>query len=94
MTGFKESNPRWFWIIWTITWNCQWAEKKLFNPYVHENPFAAGAYKVPPPLKSRLNLQDSGDGEIADPDAGLMWVQADSHAIFKNASIGIMRKFT
>ena len=48
------------------------SEKKLFNPYVHENPFAAEAYKVPPPLKSRLNLQDSGDGAIADPDAGLM----------------------
>ena len=59
------------------------SEKKLFNPYVHENPFAAEAYKVPPPLKSRLNLQDSGDGAIADPDAGLMWVQADSHAVLK-----------
>ena len=58
--------------------------KKLFNPYVHENPFATEAYKALPPLKSRLNLQDNGDGTITDPDASLMWVQAESHAVLKN----------
>ena len=68
--------------------------KKLFNPYVHENPFAAAAYKAPTPLKSRLNLQDSGGGAITDPDAGLMWVQAESRAVLKKCFNCIMRKFT
>ena len=93
MTGVKGSNFRYFWIIWTNTWNSQRAEKKLYNPYVYENPFAAEAYKAPPPLKSCLNLQDNGDGTITDPYAGLMWAQADSHAVLKNFSICIMRKF-
>lgn len=44
----------------------------LFNPYFHEKPFAAEAYKALPPLKSRLNLQDNGDGTLVDPYAGLM----------------------
>ena len=69
------------------------SEKKLFNPYVHEDSFATEAYKALPPLKSRLNLQDNGDGTITDPYAGLMWAQADSHAVLKNFSICIMRKF-
>ena len=41
-------------------------------------PLVAEAYKGPPPLKFGFNLQDSGDGTITDPGAGLMWVQADS----------------
>ena len=61
--------------------------KKLYNPYAYENPFAAEAYKAPPLLKSCLNLQDNGDGTITDPDASLMWVQAESHAVLKNVSI-------
>ena len=44
---------------------------------------AAEAYKAPPPLKSCLNLQDNGDGTIPDPDADLMWAQADSHTVLK-----------
>jgi len=83
VTGVKGSNSRCFWIIWTKTWNCQCAGKKLFNPYVHENPFATEAYKALPPLKSRLNWQDNGDGTITAPDASLMWVQAESHAVLK-----------
>jgi len=67
--------------------------KKLYNPYVYENSFAAEAYKAPPPLKPRLNLQDNGDGTITNPYAGLMWAKADSHSVLKNFSIGIMRKF-
>ena len=93
MTGVKGSHSRCFWIILTNTWNCQRAEKKLYNPYVYENPFAAEAYKAPPPLKFRINLQDNGDGTITNPYAGLMWAQAASHAVLKNFSIGIMRKF-
>ena len=93
MTGVKGSNFRYFWIIWTNTWNCQRAEKKLYNPYVYENSFAAEAYKAPPPLKPRLNLQDNGDGTITNAYAGLMLAQADSQAVLKNFSIGIMRKF-
>ena len=58
-------------------------EKKLFNPYVHENSFATEAHKALPPLKSRLNCQDNGDGTITDPDASLMWVQAESRAVLK-----------
>jgi len=34
VTGVKGSNSRCFWIIWTKTWNCQCAGKKLFNPYI------------------------------------------------------------
>ena len=83
MTGVKGVNSRCFWIIWTKTWNCQCAGEKLFNPYVHENPFATEAYKALPPLKSRLNIQDNGDGTITDPDASLMWAQADSDAGLK-----------
>ena len=67
--------------------------KKLFSSYVYENRFAAEAYKAPPPLKSRLNLQDNGGGMITDPYVGLMWAQADSHAVLKIFSIGIMREF-
>ena len=55
-------------------------EKKSFDPYVHEKPFEAKAYVPPPSPKSHLNLRDNGDGTITDPDAGLMWTQADSHA--------------
>ena len=57
---------------------------KLFNPYVYENHFATETYKAPPQLKSSLNLQDNGAGTITDPDASLMWVQADGHAVLKN----------
>ena len=68
--------------------------KKLFNPYVHENPFATEAYKALPPLKSRLNLQDNVDGTTTVLYAVLMWAQAGIHVVLKNVSIGIMRKFT
>lgn len=58
-----------------------WAQgKKPFNPYVHDKPYEAEAYVPPPPPKSHLNLQNNGDGTITDPDAGLIWAQADSHA--------------
>ena len=53
----------------------QRTEKKLYNPYIYENYFAVEAYKAPPPLKSRINLQDNGEGRITDPYAGLMWAQ-------------------
>ena len=55
-------------------------DKKVFNPYIHKKPFEAEVYIPPPPPKSHLNLRDNGDGTITDPDAGLMWTQADSHA--------------
>ncbi len=58
-----------------------WAqEPKPFNPYVHDQPFEAEPYVPPPPPKSHLNLSANGDGTITDPDAGLMWAQADSYA--------------
>jgi hypothetical protein len=72
VAGINVSNSKCFWIICTKIGNCQCAGGKLFNPYFHENPFATKAYKALPPLKSRLNLQDNGDGTLVDPYAGLM----------------------
>jgi len=78
-----EVFPRVFWLFILINGIANAGEKKSFNPYVHDKPFEAEAYKVPPPPKSHLSLQDNRDGTITDPDAGLMWAKADSHADLK-----------
>ncbi len=46
--------------------------------YVPRKPYVAPPYVPPPPLPSRLNLLDNGDGTITETKSKLMWTQKDS----------------
>jgi hypothetical protein len=48
-----------------------WAERK---------PYVAPPYVPPPPLSSRLDLVDNGNGTITETKSQLMWTKKDSFA--------------
>ena len=50
------------------------------NLYVTKGPYVAPPYVPPPPLSSRLNLIDNGDGTITETKSKLMWTKKDSFA--------------
>ena len=45
------------------------------NLYVTKGPYVAPPYVPPPPLSSRLNLIDNGDGTITETKSKLMWTK-------------------
>lgn len=50
-----------------------------FNPYVHDQPYEAPQYVLPPPPVSKVHLTDNHDGTITDQN-GMMWTQKDSYS--------------
>ncbi|MBN4078190.1 DUF1566 domain-containing protein [Nitrospina gracilis] len=50
------------------------------NPYAPREPYVAPPYTPPPPIPSRLDLVDNGDGTITETKSQLMWMKKDSFA--------------
>ena len=73
----KKTNTRCFFIIFIpllvifLSPKTTWAEREAY---------IAPPYVTPPPIPSRLNLVDNGDGTITETKSKLMWTKKDSFA--------------